>query len=540
MPVIPDFDPPAKQNCSDYTDCNTCATGYPSASHGVCYWCPNSTTNKCIDPDKEKDKFEENRATCSRDCSPTETVAPTTFTQCSQVPDCGTCTNTLIPDSADGGYCSWNPTTTSCSAFDDTGNVLHGTACPTTAPTSCTTLTDCNTCSSTTVGNDKCYWDDVVKKCNVYSRTVNVSESCAGPTPPPLNCSSYLTENRCVSNDCAWDVSTCKQPNVPDIPTLNCRSFLTQNACDLNECLWDASKNTCGQPIVPNPDVDTCSYIQSKDVCRNASTCVWDISNSACKMKDMHYNKDEMSLEDMLAYLSNLQALEENLYKLLTTSAQNITSGTGGMTDAEINIIVDQINSLSTQRSQMYTAVASMYNTRAHYEVRMGNTVGQQLATLKLLENEMNKSKQTIQNEKNEKIKTMKMVEINTYFSQEYLGYTYLMQIVALIGALLLATTFLNSYSPDMSRAMFKLITYAGGVYVLYLLIDIMQRRNTNFDEYTFPTAPTTDADMVSANENNGMVLDVSGIDIDLCAGSFCCADGTEWKDNYGCVPKVT
>jgi hypothetical protein len=247
---------------------------------------------------------------------------------------------------------------------------------------------------------------------------------------------------------------------------------------------------------------------------------------------------DDMSLEDMLAYLSNLQTLEESLYKLLTNSAQNITSGTGGMTDAEINIIVGQINDLSAQRAKIYSAVSSMYSTRAQYEFRIGNTIEQQLTTLKFLENEMNKSKQTIQNSKDEKIKTMKMVEINTYFSHEYEGYTYLMQIVALIGALLLASTFLTN--PVMSNALFQVVSYAGGVYVLYLIIDLMQRRNTNFDEYTFPMAPKTDADMQAANANGEMVLDVSGIDIDLCAGSYCCAEGTEWKDTYGCVPKST
>ena len=131
------------------------------------------------------------------------------------------------------------------------------------------------------------------------------------------------------------------------------------------------------------------------------------------------------------------------------------------------------------------------------------------------------------------------MVEINTYFSHEYAEYTYLMQIVALVAALLLACTFLSSYSPGMSGALFQLISYVGGAYVLYIVIDLMQRRNTNFDEYTFPTAPTTDEGVAYANENDSP-LDASGVDLNICAGSYCCADGTEWNDNYGCVPSST
>jgi hypothetical protein len=444
--------------CSDYTDCNTCSTGYPSSSNGVCYWCPNASGSKCVDPDEEKDKFNDNQATCSRDCSPTDASSNQPVNDCSMIKECGTCTNTLIPNS-DGGYCSWNSAASSCSAFDDTGNILHGGTCPTTTPTSCKDVSDCATCSGTKIGNDACAWDSVFNKCDLYANTVNVSTSCE-----VKSCSSNTTEPLCTSSG----------------------------------CLWDASTNLCGQPSVPN---------------------------------------NEMSLEDMLAYLANLQKLEEKLYKLLTQSAQNITSGVGGMTQAEIDIIVEQINGLSMQRSQLYTAVAAMYNDQAQYEDRMGITIGQQITTLKLLEKEMNKSKQQLQNSKDEKIKTMKMVEINTYFSHEYAEYTYLMKIVALIAALLLGCTFLNDYSPGMSGALFQLISYLGGAYVLYILIDIMQRRNTKFDEYTFPTAPTTDAGVSSANETGEMVLDVSGIDIDLCAGSYCCSDGTEWKDNYGCVP---
>jgi hypothetical protein len=266
---------------------------------------------------------------------------------------------------------------------------------------------------------------------------------------------------------------------------------------------------------------------------------LWNSALNVCGPKDVPAfpNLDDMSLEDMLTYLADLQQLEENLYRVLTNSAQNITSGLNGLSQAEIDIIVEQINSLSTQRSKIYTIVASMYNNNAKYEERMGSTVAQQLATLKLLEKEMNKSKQLMQEAKDNKLKTMKMVEINTYFSQEYAGYIYLMQVVVGIGVLLLASTFLDRYSPEASSAMFKVVMVVGGMYVFYVSVDIMQRRNTNFDEYTFESAPTTDAQMTTANDNP-LGVDISGVEIPICAGSYCCSKGTVWKDNV-CVPKI-
>jgi hypothetical protein len=63
-------------------------------------------------------------------------------------------------------------------------------------------------------------------------------------------------------------------------------------------------------------------------------------------------------------------------------------------------------------------------------------------------------------------------------------------------------------------------------------------RRNDNYDEYTWPTAPTTEADVNLANtQTNTSFLDVSGVDVPFCYGSKCCSTGTVWDDkSYTCI----
>jgi len=68
-------------------------------------------------------------------------------------------------------------------------------------------------------------------------------------------------------------------------------------------------------------------------------------------------------------------------------------------------------------------------------------------------------------------------------------------------------------------------------------LINMVLRRNDNYDEFNWPSAPTTDAALATANTQNNSIIDISGVDVPyLCAASSCCNEGTIWTDASGCV----
>jgi hypothetical protein len=138
--------------------------------------------------------------------------------------------------------------------------------------------------------------------------------------------------------------------------------------------------------------------------------------------------------------------------------------------------------------------------------------------------------------EKNNKIK---MTQINTYFGKQYASYTELAIILCIFMLALLIPNLVANllHIPELAIALRKIIWWVGGLYIAYRVIDLILRRNDNHDEYTWPVAPKTTADMITANQSKGRFIDVSGINIpDLCLGSYCCGPGTDWLDGSGCV----
>jgi hypothetical protein len=149
----------------------------------------------------------------------------------------------------------------------------------------------------------------------------------------------------------------------------------------------------------------------------------------------------------------------------------------------------------------------------------------------------MNKSKQNMAKLKDEHLNAMKMVEINTYYSKQYLQYQKFMKTIVIIVILLIVSTLVrNRLSETVGNGLFAVVVSVGFLVILYQVIDIYRRSLTNYDTYVWPTAPTSAATLASAE---APIIDVSGSianDISICAGSYCCGTGTVWSDTSGCV----
>ena len=245
-------------------------------------------------------------------------------------------------------------------------------------------------------------------------------------------------------------------------------------------------------------------------------------------------------IQDILTQIEQLQKTEEQLYKALTKNAENVALGKENtFTDSEIKTITDQVNSLTTSRVNLYNYLANSYHTENKLEATASSNMKQQTETLKLLEKELNKSKNNLSKLEDEKYNQLKMIEINTYFSKQYDAHKRLMRLVTIVGICMLVTLLLGYVEPlkNVSKLLFNLVTFIGVVLIIKKLIDMYLRRNDNYDEYIWPVAPNTDAELATSNSESTSFVDVSGVDVpDLCVGSSCCNEGTVWDDNLGCI----
>lgn len=233
--------------------------------------------------------------------------------------------------------------------------------------------------------------------------------------------------------------------------------------------------------------------------------------------------------------------MEESLYNILTKNAQNIAEGASApLSQSEKDEIVAQINQFSAYRIGLYRLISSNYHSQMVSETSATTTAETQLTTLRLLEKEMNKAKRNLAKLKGERLNSMKMVEINTYYSKQYYKYKIFMQTVAIIMfALIICTVIRLKFSEKAGNILFTLVSAVGICVLLYELIDMYRRSWTEYDTYIWPLAPTTSVELQKAQESSS-VVDISGSLIgvipDVCVGTYCCGEGTTWSDVSGCV----
>ena len=249
----------------------------------------------------------------------------------------------------------------------------------------------------------------------------------------------------------------------------------------------------------------------------------------------------EGSMAKIATLLKESQAEEKKLYTELKVEADNVATGKPPtMSEEQRDELVSAINYESEKRRNYYELVKTSRAAQVEAESMAAKAARQQILTLQYLESNLDSSKKALNALVEDRQKKMKMVEINTYFGKQFEGYALLLRGVALVAASLLILYNLKRRFEKFAlpiQVLESAVMYGGGIYVLYLLYDTMIRRNDNYDEYTFPLAPTTEAEFISVNNTLGPIIDVSGIDVpSLCAGSYCCGPGTTWSDASGCV----
>jgi hypothetical protein len=247
-------------------------------------------------------------------------------------------------------------------------------------------------------------------------------------------------------------------------------------------------------------------------------------------------------LQDLLNQIEQLQKTEEQLYKSLTQNAENVAMGKENtFTDSEIETITNQINSLTTSRVNLYNYLSDSYHTDIEIAETSKSSMKQQTETLRILERELNKSKNNLAKLKDEKYNQLKMIEINTYFSKQYDAQKRLMKIITIVGACMfisLLIGYVDALKP-ISKLLFTVVTIIGSLFIIKQVIDMYMRRNDNYDEYLWPMAPTTDVKLETANQPFTFI-DISGVDIGkICVGPLCCNEGTVWDSVDGCIVDI-
>ncbi len=497
----------AQTTCSAFSDCSTCTEGdcFWNSSYKVCGEKQTSGyVSSCTLGNLACAKYKSFYDCSKNDCSWNATTKSCTPPDCDSYTDQSGCTN--------NNQCAWNPSTFKCALAAECGDYQDATSC---ADNACVWNPNSGTCSS--------------EKCVIYA-----------------NCSD------CTKNSCFWNTTsmTCTQSSDGAVSSCGrgvptrvdaCAVNTNCKTCTENSCFWNSTSSQCGSDAAngvgscfdakcsPHTDCSSCT----------TDSCYWNVLDNSCGANPaVGISSCTDNIDDYLGMLGQLQNLENNLYNVLNENADNVTSGTTTvLTEDEIANIVDQINQLSEFRMTTYNTIAEKYSSSTDVEQSLSQSNAQQLESLKLLEAGMNDSKAKLQANQTLKLNNMKMIEINTYQAKEYEAHAGIMRDVFFLVLLLVVAVIIGRFIPPLGDALFSILKWGGGIYIAYKMIDMLMRRNDNFDEYSFPAAPTSDAQMLAPSAATGSVIQITGVEVpDFCAGAYCCGDGTEWSDSKGCV----
>lgn len=262
-----------------------------------------------------------------------------------------------------------------------------------------------------------------------------------------------------------------------------------------------------------------------------------------------NYGLTQQSLNEMnerhqqtLENIKQLQTMEKNLYSSLDTSVSGRT-----ISKSEQIHVIDKINELSQMRSNLFKNLQDMYLFLQSNVADTRSNLVSDITNVGVIEGELNNAKRQLKLLEQEKYNKLRMVEINTYYSDRYKAYTYLMQIIVItcIPLLIIALLAGRGIIPAKVANILMSLVIAVGLIVggLYYW-DISNRDNMNFNEYNWPSGDTDSVDDSDDGDDDDDDDDddteSTDDDDNNCEGAACCSKGMKYNSKLQKCQDIT
>lgn len=263
------------------------------------------------------------------------------------------------------------------------------------------------------------------------------------------------------------------------------------------------------------------------------------------ELSDNTYTESEDRQVSLLSDITKLQTMESNLYKKLEAADANNVS------QQEQNAMIAKINELSKMRMSLFEEIDKMYKGLQGRVSQSRIDLTNQLTVSGVMEQELNKAKRDLNLLQANKDNKMRLVEINTYYSNKYQAQTGLMKLIILVCIPLLVLAILAKKQllpPRVSTILIWAVLIIGGILIIRKFIDINSRSNMSFQEYDWRWSPPSDdgqtvieydeAQFQSGVQSAENDMSDAAADMGLgCIGAACCSTGTYYdSDKNECV----
>ena len=253
------------------------------------------------------------------------------------------------------------------------------------------------------------------------------------------------------------------------------------------------------------------------------------------KPKDRLQNID-YSNQKILESIQELQQLEKQLYTNLVNSSANPSNNR----IVEQDQIIKRINDLSSTRIQLFGSLRNLYQNSQENVNKLRTDLADKMIVAKVMEEQLNMLKTSINVNNDDRNNKLRMVEINTYYGKRYQAHTSLMKLVIVmcLSVLFISVLTKRDFLPsNISYFLIIIILVIGSILILRRIADLSLRDNMNYDEYNWDFHPEG-INLDSNLEGGGIDLDFDS-NVDLNFWSIC-GEGTIYDESKNqCIVKL-
>lgn len=240
--------------------------------------------------------------------------------------------------------------------------------------------------------------------------------------------------------------------------------------------------------------------------------------------------------EQILNDIQSLQQMEQQLFSNLESNPNLSTS--------EQSKIIDKMNQVSTMRVNLYKILNGLNNFA---ENALNSSIGslqQQTVAVGIVENELNVSKKRLVVLEEERNNKLRMVEINSYYSDKYEEHAKLMKIIifTLIPIIIFALLNNKGILPNtIYYILIIIVSIIGAVFFWQRFASIIMRDNMNYQEYNWSYNLDTSANSTSSATTTDPWFKASVTTTATCIGDNCCSSGLTYDASLNqCVTSTT
>ena len=234
---------------------------------------------------------------------------------------------------------------------------------------------------------------------------------------------------------------------------------------------------------------------------------------------------DPSTSENIITNISELQNMEQQLINSLDANPT--------FTETQKQEIIAEIKQVSTIRTNLYATIGNVNNNYVDKLTASQSILGDQLAAIQIVENELEASRNSLQKTEDIKNNTQRMIEINSYYGDKYAESSSLMTIIIYMLIPIIILAMLNRYNLLPTTIYYVLVAIVALIASIYLwtgLFSIWSRNNMEYDTFDWTFAAK------NAPKAGKSIDDPWGV-ISTCIDQRCCSTGLDWDSTLGqCV----